>query len=105
MLIFFTSSNHSELPVCLSLLPPISDINYRWSSFDDHILRNPSDCLTPPQMQIDVDLCAQCLIMRRRQFHVSAIIKTLEVRLFAYLRPFLGSCARITIMFYFFFVR
>ncbi|KAH8118294.1 hypothetical protein DFH11DRAFT_1723223 [Phellopilus nigrolimitatus] len=47
-------------------------------SFDDHVFVPPEDVLSPARMLVDVDLCAQCLIMERRKFHIEAITMALQ---------------------------
>ncbi|THH10221.1 hypothetical protein EW145_g1459 [Phellinidium pouzarii] len=46
-------------------------------SFDDRVLRD-QDVLSTELMQVDVDLCAQCLIMHQRKFYVRAVIAALQ---------------------------
>lgn len=49
---------------------------------DDIAFLDPGDTFTKERMQVDIDLCIQCLIMRRREAHVEAVIGILQVTYF-----------------------
>ena len=74
-------------------------LHLRSRSFDDKDFMHLEDCLTLPRMQIDVDLCAQCLIMNRRKIHVEAVVAALRLSrsLLIYPDPMLSVCVSVDI--------
>ncbi|KAI5124996.1 hypothetical protein M0805_007420 [Coniferiporia weirii] len=50
----------------------------RKKSFDDRTYVDQEDVLSVDRMQVDVELCAQCLIMHQRKFLVEAILAALQ---------------------------
>lgn len=50
----------------------------RSHSLDDRDFYDSGDVLTPDRMRIDVDLCAQCLVMQRRKIHIKTAVTALQ---------------------------